>query len=116
MSIVKLGNMLCGWCMWNLFEIFFQYWFFFFCVIYCCCVIIILGEENFYIEMISNLSEVVDLFIFLIVIINEVDMLVVMGDEGVQLFGMGIEDEIFLKGLFVVVVGLNSIICRCVCK
>lgn len=23
MSIVKLGNMLCGWCMWNLFEIFF---------------------------------------------------------------------------------------------
>lgn len=65
---------------WNIFLVLV---FFFLCDLLCCCVIIILGEENFYIEMISNLSEVVDLFIFLIVIINEVDMLVVMGDEGV---------------------------------
>lgn len=116
MSIVKLGNTLRGWCTRNLLETLPQHWLFFSRVIYCCCVITIPGEENLYIEMISNPSEAADLPISPIVTINEAHMSAAMGDEGVQLSGMGTEDEISPKGTPVAAAGPNSTTCRCACK
>ena len=116
MSIVKLGNTLRGWCTRNLLETLPQHWLFFSRMIYCCCVITIPGEENLYIEMISNPSEAADLPISPIVTINEADMSAAMGDEGVQLSGMGTEDEISPKGPPVAAAGPNSTTCRCACK
>ena len=64
----------------------------------CCCVITIPGEENLYIETISNPSDAGDLPISPIVTINEADMSAAMANEGLQLSGKGTEDEISLKG------------------
>ncbi|XP_068695997.1 uncharacterized protein [Montipora foliosa] len=73
-------------------------------------------EENLYIEMISNPNEAADLPISPIVTITEADMSAAMGDEGVQLSGMGTEDEISPKGPPVAAAGPNSTTCRCACK
>lgn len=115
MSIVKLGNSLRGWCTWNLLETLSQHWLFS-CDLLCCCVITIPGEENLYMETISNPSDAADLPLSPIVSINEADMSAAMGDEGLQLSGMATEDEISSKGLPVASAGPNSTTCRCACK
>ena len=112
MSIVKLGNSLRGWCTSNLLETLSQHWLFS-CDLLCCCVITIPGEENLYLEMISNPSDAADLPLSPIVSINEADMSAAMGDEGLQLSGMATEDEISSKGLPVASAGANSTTCTC---
>lgn len=112
MSIVKLGNSLPGWCTSNLLETLSQHWLFS-CDLLCCCVITIPGEENLYLEMISNPSDAADLPLSPIVSINEADMSAAMGDEGLQLSGMATEDEISSKGLPVASAGANT---TCTCK
>ena len=114
-SIVKLGNTVCGWFTRNLLETLSQHWLFS-CDLLRCCVITIPGEENLYMETISNPSDAADSPIFPIVTINEADMSAAMGDEGLQLSGIGTEDEISLKGPPVASAGPNSTTCRCASK
>ena len=115
MSMVKLGYSLRGQCTWYLLETLSQHWLFS-CDLLCCCVITIPGEENLYLEMISNPSDAADLPLSPIVSINEADMSAAMGDEGLQLSGMATEDEISSKGLAVASAGPNSTTCRCACN
>lgn len=115
MSIVKLANTLGGWCTRNLLETLSQRWLFS-CDLLCWCFITIPGEENLYMEMISNPSDAADLPISPIVTINEADITAAMGDEGLQLSGMDTEDEISPKGPPVASAGPNSTTCRCARK
>ena len=71
---------------------------------------------NFYMETTSNPSDAADLPISPIVTINEADMSAAIGDEALQLSGMGTEDEISLKGPPLASAGPNSTTCRCACK
>ena len=67
-------------------------------------------------DMMSNPSEAADLPISPLVTINEAAMSAAMGHEGLQLPGMGTQDETSLKGPLVASAGPNNTTRRCTCK
>ena len=83
--------------------------------LFCYCVVTIPGEENLYMDVMSNPSEAADLPISPLSP-HEADMSAAMGHEGLQLPGMGTQDETSLKRPPVASARANNTTRRCTCK